>query len=87
MYIIYFRISKLKFIFSYTHIYIPLIFRVVSICDLSLSWHNSLALQLKIFDSTTVKNYTHVNSNKQPKKEEALAKKKAHMYKRGKSEI
>ena len=43
MYITYFRIRKLKFIFSYTHIYYVDFFRVVSICDLSLSWHNSLA--------------------------------------------
>ena len=34
-----FRIRKLKFIFSYTHILCGF-FRVLSICDLSLSWNN-----------------------------------------------
>ena len=36
-YITYFRIKKLKFIFSYIYIYYVDLFRVVSICDLSLS--------------------------------------------------
>ena len=37
MCITYFRIRKLKFIFSYTNIYYVDFFREVSICDLSLS--------------------------------------------------
>ena len=37
MYITYFRIRKLKFIFSVTHIYYVDFFKEVSICNLSLS--------------------------------------------------
>ena len=37
MYITYFRIRKLKFIFSYRQIYYVDFFRKVFICDLSLS--------------------------------------------------